>query len=380
MVSVTANSASDLINLSRDNFWFMGNLARGAFGSTYISGDTFTNQRLGAKKVLFEGNFRTYDFRNPDESALHDPVYAISILDDDNNKVLTLSYEPGSLTENDLRQYEARGDAMAFSGLLRGNDRFDLSDERDLIGGFAGNDLIYGHGGNDRLEGNEGRDTIFGGLGRDNISGNSGHDRLFGDEGNDTLRGDTGNDTLTGWVGNDLLKGGGDNDELLGGAGDDILKGEWQNDFLNGGTGKDKLFGGTDDDTLNGGIGNDSLFGNSGNDQLAGDGGKDKLVGGSGLDTLEGGLGNDALTGGKGADTFVCSSGDGQDTIVDFEATKDAEKIDLSGVGKFDSFNKGFVSRLSQQASDVLIDLLNGDTILLQDVDIAELGAEDFLF
>ena len=79
------------------------------------------------------------------------------------------------------------------------------------------------------------------------------------------------------------------------------------------------LTGGNGKDTLNGTAGNDRLDGGNGDDTLFGGAGNDLLLGGNGDDTLRGGLGNDILNGGSGSDRFVLASGEGTDTIQDFQ-------------------------------------------------------------
>jgi Ca2+-binding RTX toxin-like protein len=86
--------------------------------------------------------------------------------------------------------------------------------------------------------------------------------------------------------------------------------------------------GGSGNDTLTGTAGNDSLKGRRGNDILIGNAGNDTLIGGNGSDTLTGGSGSDTLTGGNGQDIFVFASGEGIDTITDFNLERD--KIGLT--------------------------------------------------
>jgi len=88
------------------------------------------------------------------------------------------------------------------------------------------------------------------------------------------------------------------------------------------------LTGGSGNDTLTGTFGNDSLNGRRGNDILIGNAGNDTLMGGNGADTLTGGPGTDTLTGGNGQDIFVFASGEGIDTITDFNLERD--KIGLT--------------------------------------------------
>jgi CSLREA domain-containing protein len=87
--------------------------------------------------------------------------------------------------------------------------------------------------------------------------------------------------------------------------------------------------GGNGNDSQNGTAGRDRLNGNNGRDTLNGGAGDDSLSGGNGDDLLRGGLGNDIINGGLGADRFVLASGEGTDTIQDFQNGTD--KIALAG-------------------------------------------------
>jgi hypothetical protein len=95
--------------------------------------------------------------------------------------------------------------------------------------------------------------------------------------------------------------------------------------------------GGNGNDTLTGTPGNDLLNGANGNDSLIGNAGDDTLIGGNGSDTLMGGLGSDTLTGGNGQDIFVFASGEGIDTITDFNLERD--KIGLTEGLTFGNFS-----------------------------------------
>ena len=73
------------------------------------------------------------------------------------------------------------------------------------------------------------------------------------------------------------------------------------------------------------------VWGYGGDDAISGAGGADELLGGAGNDVLSGGADDDTLTGGAGADTFVWRSGDGTDTVTDFNPAE-GDAIDLRGV------------------------------------------------
>lgn len=59
------------------------------------------------------------------------------------------------------------------------------------------------------------------------------------------------------------------------------------------------------------------MHGAGGNDVLNGRDGDDYLSGGTGNDVLNGGVGNDTLDGGVGFDSYVLTSGEIKDTIID---------------------------------------------------------------
>ncbi|MFB9914048.1 beta strand repeat-containing protein, partial [Rhizobium paknamense] len=102
---------------------------------------------------------------------------------------------------------------------------------------------------------------------------------------------------------------------------------------------------------LTGGIGNDTLYGLSGDDRLLG------------------GAGSDALYGGEGSDVFVFTTGDGNDTIYDFEAGSD--QIDLSGFG-YATLDDA-ASLASEIDGGVLFSFANGDSLTVLGLDYASL-------
>ena len=76
-------------------------------------------------------------------------------------------------------------------------------------------------------------------------------------------------------------------------------------------------FGDKLDNSFSGFGKDDHLYGGAGADTLSGQGGADYLEGNADDDTLTGGTGNDRLLGGLGNDTYVLTTGDGNDTIID---------------------------------------------------------------
>ncbi|MFC6582911.1 hypothetical protein [Sulfitobacter aestuariivivens] len=89
------------------------------------------------------------------------------------------------------------------------------------------------------------------------------------------------------------------------------------------------------------------------------------------------------MTGGFNADTFVFSdfgTGFGQDTINDFDANNDLERIDLSDVSAIVNMFDLLSNHTSQINTNVLIDAGDGNSIVLRNVSVDDLDAEDFIF
>ncbi|MBD2680530.1 MULTISPECIES: choice-of-anchor D domain-containing protein [Nostoc] len=134
---------------------------------------------------------------------------------------------------------------------------------------------------------------------------------------------------INGTARSEFLQGNAPANKIYGFGGADTIVANPGNDEVWGGDGYDTLWGGNGNDLLYGDSGNDYLWGNNDNDTLFGGIDDDKLNGRSGDDWLYGGKGNDVLTGDYGSDTFVLASGEGTDSIVDFNVGID--KIALSG-------------------------------------------------
>lgn len=290
---------------------------------------------------------------------------------------------PGTLGDLFGDQDNIQGNAVAFTVYDQGGtDTLDVSnyDEASRIdmrqtqfsdvGGLTGNvgiargtiveNLITGSG-NDTVTGNDVSNVIHTHDGNDIVRGRIGHDRIYGGNGNDSLYGDLG------W---DRLFGGNGNDQLTGGDGGDRLYGGNEYDFLAGGNGTDWLYGGNN---------NDRMYGGGGNDQLYGGWGRDQLYGGNGDDLLNGGFGRDVLAGGFGHDTFVFTSNHGHDRILDFSTNSSAERIDLSRISQIEDFDD-VLANAAATSDGVLITTGANSSILLEDVQISSLAADDFIF
>ncbi|WP_425995617.1 M10 family metallopeptidase C-terminal domain-containing protein [Caulobacter sp. DWR1-3-2b1] len=191
-----------------------------------------------------------------------------------------------------------------------------------------GHDFVIGNAAANRLLGNGGQDTLWGGEGDDIIEGAADFDQINGNQGDDTAHGGEGDD----WV-----VGGKDQDLLYGDAGFDVVYGNLGNDTCNGGEGADWVRGGQGDDVIDGG---------AGNDWMAGD------------------RGADTVTGGAGADKFYFFSGAGIDRVTDFSSAG-GDRVQL---------DKGQAYALSYTADGAVIDLGNGDQMVLVGVTSASIG------
>jgi Ca2+-binding RTX toxin-like protein len=185
-----------------------------------------------------------------------------------------------------------------------------------------------------------------------------------------------GNDIYDGRLGTEtgLVQGGAGNDTLMGGAGSDNLQGNQGNDSVSGGAGDDIVVGGKDNDIQSGGDGNDIVWGNMGNDTLDGGNGADQVRGGQGDDSISGGAGddyisgdrgNDTESGGPGADIFHSSSGAGVDLVLDFKQAE-GDRVML---------DPGTAYTVSQVGQNTVVDMGNGDEVILQNVQLSSLKA-----
>lgn len=277
-------------------------------------------------------------------------------------------------------------DLLAIENFLQGlSYTFNLNDNADVApaGTRIGDDALFNPRGDDVINANGGDDDIFSGSGEDTIRGGAGDDTLFGGAGFDRLEGGTGDDRLEGGNQADNLLGGAGEDLLFGGGGFDRLFGGTQDDTLYGGDVGDGVFGEQGNDRIFGQNGDDRMFGGQGNDLVDGGAGDDRMFGGAGFDTLIGSVGNDTITGNFNADTFVFADfggGFGQDTITDFAALNQFERIDLSRVSSITNLTDLRDNHMDQVGDNVVINAGGGNTITLLDVNINDLDQTDFIF
>lgn len=119
------------------------------------------------------------------------------------------------------------------------------------------------------------------------------------------------------------------------------------------------------------------MAGWAGRDDLFGGFGDDRLSGGDGSDTLNGGAGNDLLIGGAGADLFIFVAAAGQDRIADWQDGID--KIVLRNILGFDQFSD-VRAAARNDAGNVIIDLAADNRIIIENTQLSQLDADDFIF
>ncbi|WP_264213139.1 calcium-binding protein [Leisingera thetidis] len=308
----------------------------------------------------------------------------------------------------------APGQAIAWSSIPGAS-----STEEDEFWGTPGRDNYKGGKGDDYFISSNGRDTYDGGAG--------GYDQVTfaNDPGGVIANLKTGKAT-DGWGKTDTLKsiemlrGSAHDDKFTGNGKANFFRGLEGDDTINGGDGRDQVrydrderYGGSDGvtvklnkgfaidgfgdrdtlknienvrgselrDEITGDKGRNDLEGEGGYDKLWGFGGKDTISGGRGRDTIDGGSGDDVLSGDQDADRFVFNDGFGNDVINDFQTKGRKEKIDLDGVSAIKHFRDLKNNHLSENGDgDAVISDNRGNTITLEDVSIADLSANDFIF
>jgi len=123
-----------------------------------------------------------------------------------------------------------------------------------------------------------------------------------------------------------------------------------------------------------GGSGDDKITGNSADNTLYGGAGNDVISAGDGDDIIYGGKGDDTLTGGLGADEFRFYSGDGSNTITDFDVARDTCSFYQLAGDKITSEN---ITVSTNNSGEVKYSLIDGTNVTLKGIfEIPE--AKDF--
>jgi Ca2+-binding RTX toxin-like protein len=108
---------------------------------------------------------------------------------------------------------------------------------------------------------------------------------------------------------------------------------------------------------------------------MLGNSGNNTLKGGACADLLDGNKGTDKLFGGADADIFHFTTGDGKDTVMDFELGFD--KLDLSGWAAMSSIEDVLNNHAVDKGADLLISA-GSDSLLIKNVHKADFDALDF--
>jgi 3-phytase/alkaline phosphatase D len=117
------------------------------------------------------------------------------------------------------------------------------------------------------------------------------------------------------------------------------------------------------------------IRGTNGTDVLTGTSAADRLFALGGDDVLDGGPGNDLLNGGAGGDRFVLASGNGIDTIVDFQSGEDLLRL-AGGL----SFGQLTIAPGTQANSSVIRITSSGETLAsLTGIGPTALSRNDFV-
>lgn len=129
---------------------------------------------------------------------------------------------------------------------------------------------------------------------------------------------------------------------------------------------------------------NASLTGNDAGNVMYGNNANNKMVGDMGMDFITGGRGNDRLTGGDAlgtagdiGDVFVFKAHSGRDVITDFQDGMD--HINLQAYKGIDSM-ADLKGHIKVAGDDLIIQLLDGDSIRIDDMERANLSLSDFQF
>ncbi|NVJ98541.1 MAG: hypothetical protein HWE25_10340 [Alphaproteobacteria bacterium] len=400
-------------------------LSDGTFVVAWQTGDTNwgANGGIAGQRYDIDGNPLGEEFQVfSTHLALFDGGFIATSIDDGISaqifefEVYSTPTISGNIDNNRL-DGTAGGDTIHGNG---GDDSVSGGDGADFIRGGGGNDFIRGNAGSDTVYGGSGddaiwagagddsadhyyggvgSDTLAGGLGDDLVVGGAGQDLVFGGEGDDTLYAGAvadpnsdiyenandrvwagaGNDVVYGDLGDDML-GGGDGDDLLKGAGgDDILfAGKSGDDTLMGGDRDDLIYGSNGNDVVMGEDGNDELYGGSGNDFVSGGNDNDTLYGGSGGDTLNGGGGDDTLRPGDGPDILIFSAESGNDVVEGFDISEDT--LDISETATEFTDRNDVAAQATENETGLLLDLGDGNTVLMVGVGLADIDQMTFIF
>ncbi|HLZ77356.1 hypothetical protein [Phenylobacterium sp.] len=319
----------------------------GAFQESQLADATVTRSSTsevlvfgaGTAKMTITGTGFTYDANG---KFIGGTVTGLDITSPNGHFALTGAHTDATIL---AAAHDANNADLSTAALMSGDDVITVrgsapgADTSFTGQGWGGNDLMIGGGTLSTFDGGTGDDTIQAGTATQTyLRGGDGDDSIVGGVGFDDINGNKGNDTIDGGAG----PGG---DWLVGGQGDDLITAH---------AGQNLLYGN---------LGNDTLHGGNGGDVLRGGQGDDVIVGGSGNDFVSGDRGNDTLSGGAGADIFHTSQDAGIDRVLDFHLSE-GDRVQL---------DPGTTFTISQVGADTVIDLGNGNEMILVGVQMSTL-------
>ena len=243
-----------------------------------------------------------------------------------------------------------------------GNDSIHNWKDHVKIYGSNGNDVIH----NDNYYDSANYVTISGGSGNDDITNHGDRVSIVGGADNDSIYNYGAKTTVSGGYGNDYILNYGKRASVVGSKGDDIIYNDSisSNSTLSGGAGNDSIWNYGSKVTISGGSGDDYIANWGKNVSINGGSGNDLLFGDAGNDTLWGGKGDDSLWGGKGNDTFIYKTGEGNDTIFDYQSGDMLKILKSNGAagGKY---------KKSKFSDDTLTLTIGTGSVIFEDVTTA---------
>lgn len=393
-----------------DTFSGIENLVGSRFGDS-LTGDTGNNRLIGGAgddSLVGGGGIDWLVGGSGADQLVGDGNDGVSYTGSDGPVTVNLVSQTasGGHAAGDTLVGIARAEGSALADTITGNDTDNQligGGGNDVIDGAGGNDFIRGGSGDDRLSGGDGIDTLDysdatsrvfvnflagvtrGGFsGRDTFSGfekvrGSAHNdvltadnfgrELFGGDGADTITGGTGRDTVIGGAGADTMDGGSGIDTLSYATSRNYVSVDLENNLSFGDDAKGDVFFGFEN--LRGGMVSDSLYG---------DGGRNVIWGGDGGDYIDGRGGDDLLIGGSGDEAFAFGLNSGFDTIRDFTAGGNEDRLILSEMGPFFATFDQVLAAAVQDGANTVITFGTGLGIVLEGVDRASLTIEDLVF
>ena len=353
--------------------------------------------KIGKGKIVVENaadKVITYEYLNSDGETVT-RYYPVNFNSKGTSATLTAAYGKEEFIAEDFGDYSTLlknidASAVPHDMIITANGNANKiigSEEDDVISAGKGKDSIYGGDGNDSIYGGAGNDYIEGGLGNDKLTGGSGSDTFVynSGDGSDTILDyseeegdklkfvgitiDPDNISKTS-AGNVVFKIGSKKVTLKDAAEQVItyIDEEGEHTWLPNpdpvtvkGTGatlasyyNEDSFNIADYDadtkvkTIDASAVTQDL-------EIIGNKNANTITGGAGNDLINGSTGNDKLYGGEGADTFTYASGDGKDTIEDYE------EDDIIQV------TSGTISKISTNSAGNVVFKIGKGTITVKD-------------